>query len=601
MLWEICLVLAIVFLIAFALLLFLRNKRKERKNHINFLGAFFACVAISSSILFFPICLNIFKDSNCSTFEVVLVAFHNVIKMFVVDGDFSFIVSNIPNDVYWVSKGYLVVFAVLYVIAPILTFGFILSFFKNISSYIAYARQFYKDAFIFSELNEKSLTLAEDIFKKGRKRRIVFCNVIEDVSLENNQFIEQAKVIGAVCFKKDIVTANLNIRIKRKQLNFFAINSNQSENINVALKIIDKFRYEANSHLYVFSTEEASEILIATAFNRSIQSKPPMLKVRRVNEVRSLIDRVLYEDGYENIFNSALPSKLTEKTIHALVIGMGSHGTEMTKALSWFCQMTDYYPEISCFDKESDVLEKFKGLCPELMSDQINGKYDIEGESKNRITIYSNTDVLTTEFEELVCSISPPTYIFVSLGDDELNIHTAIKLREMFLRKGYSPRIQAVVSSSEKKIALDDITNFKNQRYDIDFVGDINSLYSEDSIIKSDIEKVALERHLKWGQEDDFWKFDYNYRSSVASAIHQKMKKLCKIPGIDKAPKERTDEELWNLRILEHCRWNAFMRSEGYVYSGFVDKSSRNDLAKMHHCLVPFKDLPLDEQIKDDD
>ncbi len=598
MLWEICLILAILFPIALVLLSFLS---KRQKSHINSFGTFFVGVVISSSILFFPICLNIFKDSNFGIFEVVLVAFHNVIKMFVVDGDFSFIVSNIPNDVYWVSKGYLVVFAALYVIAPILTFGFILSFFKNISSYIAYARQFYKDAFIFSELNEKSLTLAEDILKKRKKRRIVFCNVIEDVSFENNQFIEKAKAIGAVCLKKDIVTANLNIRIKRKQLNFFAVNSNQSENINVALKIIDKFRYEANSHLYVFSTEEASEILIATAFNRSIQSKPPMLKVRRVNEVRSLIDRVLYEDGYEYIFNSALPLKLTEKNIHALVIGMGSHGTEMTKALSWFCQMTDYYPEISCFDKRDNVLGKFKALCPELMSDQINGKYNIEGESKNRITIYSNTDVLTTEFEELVCSLSPPTYIFVSLGDDELNITAAIKLREMFLRKGYSPRIQAVVSSSEKKMALDDITNFKNQRYDIDFVGDINSLYSEDSIIKSDIEKVALERHLKWGQEDDFWKFDYNYRSSVASAIHQKMKKLCKVPGIDKAPKDRTEEELWNLRILEHCRWNAFMRSEGYVYSGSVDKSSRNDLAKMHHCLVPFKDLPLNEQIKDDD
>jgi len=59
---------------------------------------------------------------------------------------------------------------------------------------------------------------------------------------------------------------------------------------------------------------------------------------------------------------------------------------------------------------------------------------------------------------------------------------------------------------------------------------------------------------------------------------------------------DRTEEELWNLRRLEHRRWNAYMRSEGYTYAPV-----RNDLAKVHHCLVPFDDLPLKEQVKDDD
>jgi len=79
------------------------------------------------------------------------------------------------------------------------------------------------------------------------------------------------------------------------------------------------------------------------------------------------------------------------------------------------------------------------------------------------------------------------------------------------------------------------------------------------------------------------------------------MKILCEIPGIEKEPKDRTEKELWNLRILEHCRWNAYMRSEGYCYGGTVEKSGRNDLAKMHNCLVPFNELPLKEQEKDDD
>ena len=79
------------------------------------------------------------------------------------------------------------------------------------------------------------------------------------------------------------------------------------------------------------------------------------------------------------------------------------------------------------------------------------------------------------------------------------------------------------------------------------------------------------------------------------------MKKLCGIKGIEKVPQERTEQELWSIRILEHCRWNAYMRSEGYVYGGTVENSGRYDLAKTHNCLVPFADLPLKEQEKDDD
>ena len=41
------------------------------------------------------------------------------------------------------------------------------------------------------------------------------------------------------------------------------------------------------------------------------------------------------------------------------------------------------------------------------------------------------------------------------------------------------------------------------------------------------------------------------------------------------------------------------MRSEGYVYSGNPDKSSRNDLGKMHHNLVDFETLSDEDKRKD--
>ena len=53
------------------------------------------------------------------------------------------------------------------------------------------------------------------------------------------------------------------------------------------------------------------------------------------------------------------------------------------------------------------------------------------------------------------------------------------------------------------------------------------------------------------------------------------------------------------LVTLEHRRWNAYMRSEGYIYSGSRDRESRNDLAKMHPDLVSLDKLNKEDIEKD--
>jgi hypothetical protein len=161
--------------------------------------------------------------------------------------------------------------------------------------------------------------------------------------------------------------------------------------------------------------------------------------------------------------------------------------------------------------------------------------------------------------------------------------------------------IQAVVENTDMNEALDDVKHFSGKPYAIDFIGDTATLYSEEVILCPDIEKEGLARHLQYGPESDFWKYDYNYNSSVASAIHLTAKKQLELPGIALEPKQRTKEDRKALRILEHSRWNAYMRSCGYVYGGSVEKAvGRNDLAKRHNFLVTFDELPESEQQKDD-
>lgn len=112
-----------------------------------------------------------------------------------------------------------------------------------------------------------------------------------------------------------------------------------------------------------------------------------------------------------------------------------------------------------------------------------------------------------------------------------------------------------------------------------------------------DAEKLVGEERAKRiaAEEETFWKYDYNYLSSIASVIHAKLKRECNVLGIEKTPEERTEPEKVFFREMEHRRWNAYVRSEGFVYN-----KKREKLAKTHHLLIPFADLPFEEQIKDD-
>ena len=205
----------------------------------------------------------------------------------------------------------------------------------------------------------------------------------------------------------------------------------------------------------------------------------------------------------------------------------------------------------------------------------------------------------TASFAAEISAINRATFTFVSLGSDQRNITTASNLRMLFERVGCKSEIYAVLQNSAAKSTLEQATNYRGQAYNIHYIGDLESSYSVAVLIDSELEMKALARHLKWGAEEDFWKYEYNYRSSMASAIHMHVRDQLNIPGANKAEEDLTEAEIAVLEPLEHCRWNAYMRSEGYVYSGSPDKSSRNDLAKMHHNLVVFETLNEEDKMKD--
>ena len=550
-----------------------------------------ASVFLSAVLLFLPIHLQQFSGSGSGILKSILLSIHSTMRLFVLDGEFDGVAaftSGIANP--GIQTAYSLVAAVLFVVAPALTFGFVLSFFKNISAYRDLFLGFASDIYVFSELNEQALVLAGSIKNKNRRSRIVFTDVFESDGESFFELYEKAKELKAICFKKDIASINWGFHSKSRCVSLFTMGNDESENIDQSIKLVDTYRNLPNFRLYVFSSSTESEALFCFAIDGG-------MRIRRVDVTRSLINQTLYRNGFA-IFENAIDSGCDQKLISVVLIGLGQYGTEMLKTLSWFCQMDGYRVEINAFDKDPKAEEKFTMLCPELMSCEKNGT-DIPGEARYNITIHSGVDVESIEFADCLQRITHVSLVFVALGSDVQNIQTAINMRMLSERHHQHPAIQAVVYNSLRKKALESITDYRGHRYEIEFIGDLQTSYSENVIIDSELESVALNRHLKWGKERDFWAYEFNYRSSVAAAIHLKMRILCNIPGASKREDDLTAEEREIIESLEHRRWNAYMRSEGYVFSGSTAASTRNDLAKMHNDLVPFCFLNEEEKRKD--
>lgn len=561
-----------------------------KKHSFNLLNASLAGVFLSAIFMFYPIHYVLEESTPLGGWRAFLLSFFNAMQIFGAGCEFGVAQEGLALCPSGLNIVYQIWVATLFVVAPILTFGFVLSLFKNLSASIKYVMSYFKDVYIFSELNEKSLVLANDIKSKNPNAAIVFTDVFEENKENSFEMMVEAKKIRAICFKNDVLAVNFSRHSADKNVYFFMIGQNETENLNQSLKILELYSARKNTHLYVGSTSALSELTLSSGNKGEV-------KVRRINEVRSLVNRVLYERG-EILFDSARKTEDGVKQISAVIVGMGRHGTEMLKALSWFGQMDGYELKITGFDRDPLAKERLCAMAPELMSEKYNG-VKLEGEAYYKIDVHPGLEAGTASFVDEIMKIKDATYVLVSLGDDDLNISTAVNLRMYFERMKIHPVIQAIVYNSQQKRALEGIKNFSDQEYDIDFIGDMESSFVMDVIVDSKLEEEALERHLKWGVEETFWNYEYNYRSSVASAIHMRARIKCGIPGADKPAEELTEKELRAIETLEHRRWNAYMRAEGYVFSGSTDKSSRNNLAKMHHDLVDYSSLHDDEKRKD--
>ena len=510
-------------------------------------------------------------------------------------------------------------FIILAIATPLAWGSLVVALFPNITRFFRFwIFHCFRNVYLFSALNENSLMLAEDLFKKNPQSLFIFCSSRKKEALD---FSEQAYLHGFLLYERSIENF---IRSKRcrKKWSYFFISENQDENLEYTKVVAEKSQVDSNSIFYLFSEHEEAPLVLASLEKKGF---PVIL----VNRNRFIAETLVFEHPLFDVINN--------NEISVLLIGAGKIGKEILKTISWSGQFgEDYKLNITVLDKNADIIEKKFALeCLEFLENDYGTKVSIS---------FIKTDIETSELQNhLDTHCANTNYICVCLGNDALNIKTALYLRAYYMRKNVrnsrKPFIAVEVKNSLKNSLVSHFTvphSKGSGNYNLVPFAANSSVYST-ALLESPISAMAMNAHYiyelqrlngKTTEEEarkSFYLNEVSVRSTRANVIHIKTKLFllgyeakprneCNEYEKQESPKlvaeleERLKEPKTLLRLarIEHDRWNAYMRAEGWCKATKTQQeeagSRRNDRAKLHACICSWDELDtVDVGIKKSD
>ena len=541
-------------------ILFAINKAKKGKS---FMLTILVAISISVAIFIYP---GFNGDSNIIVNLINTVYY--IIQAWLLNADISLVQNeNIGNELMqiWVCAELLSL--------PILTAGTVLETLQKYFGKMKMAFIGKNDLHIFSDVNDKTVKIAELIKKDFTKDKIIFCKY----NSSNDQIFTVRR--KGIYTKDDITT--LNIKLSDRNTKFYMISQNEDEVLDQTITLIEKYRKQKCEILCFTSNEENKMILD---------------ELDKGNVVVNIIDEI-QGSIYHLLIKHPLYQNTQNNRIKALIVGLGHVGKEAFKSIMWCGQMPKYSLEMNVIEKDEEKVKELSFECPEIF----------EHAEQYHLNCYLN-DIRELEMnKELQEQLKDTNYVIVATGDEENNIKIAKNLRRIFLENSsVEPEIFIWMEESIKKEKVKNIKNY----FIFKTFGDYNETYG--SIRKnSELEKLAIKLHLTYNDKDinlkEYNKIEYNKKSSRAMALHLKYKLYPYIKRDEKGKmiNGEIDRILQDENILaeitesEHNRWLTYLRTEGYKYEPeqIAEKyfakvgKLREYFLKMHPALVEWNQL----------
>ena len=651
-----CAILSPLVFLAVALGLNIWRKRSDfLGKYLSGFYCFAAGVFLALTIILFPVSAQSYaEDFNFWGIRALFLSIHTAMRCFILDGELDMMNAATVHLPQAFRLWYTFYGAVLYVLAPVMTVGFILSFFRNFTTKMRIAWQSRKPVFYFSELNHTALTLAADVREKNPDALIVFADVYPEDGEDSYEMRKEAERIRAFCVRDDV--EDLISRKNDRQVEYFLIGEEQGENMSQAVTIAEASMGLFNKKIFVFSDSEEDEGIIESVdwtpqislarkeaertklseveFNKQI------MKLRLVNVQKQLAWSIVAQ---KELFECIRKDENGENVLSALIIGFGRYGTEFFKTLLWFGQMAGCRLEINIVDI-ADGSDPEKPDAESLISWKMPGVLlhndeRVPGEDFYSVRTFSGINAGSGAFRDMFLNadgtpkddetgrrLRRTTWILTSMGDDNANIGQALAMRRIFDQlndvntasgkpEGTElPRIFAIVLDNEKAEKLNSgkgLINYKEIPYHVRAIGKLSERYGYDAVYPKQTEDDAFRYHVEWDEAErekqlrsagndaakraaieeqfdrqrrenyiKYERFSYFRDSSIAKSLHK--------IAVHANPAISTEQEL----ELEQMRWNAYMRTNGYLHG---DRSDSR--AKLHKELRRFE-AKDEEQMK---
>ena len=537
---------------------------------------------------------------------------------------------------------YYVLTTMLAVFAPLTSATFLFEVATKLFAKARAGRKKGKKKYIFSELNEESIALAKSVYLSHKKQKqpcsILFADAYRLESKSLPALRARAMEIGAICLEDGV--SDLRYRVDKKgELIYFLINHDEWTNLDLLLSLTREADEDLRAYwkgakkvsLYVFSHNGEADVIAKEIYEKSVKQGENNLVVKVVRDATSLAYKLLQDKPlFLPLENVELGAE--KERISVAILGGGKIGREFLSTAYWCGQMLNRQGEkmpfeISVFSADAKALEeKLRFEMPEIFSD--GEKPSQKGAWRYCSLAFYDVEFGTQAFETAFENCTDCTYALVAMGDDELNFRAATwlsrRLDGAYAGSQIRPVVNFVLESEELHALL-------KKRYDGDGAarkcimnpfGCLAERYDfTENIQCNDLEDMGWQMNVRYQRSGNatsalvavkdeeiakeigyvscvtptaktdepstptnaYLSDGYSRRSSMASALHGAYKRFSAV-----------DEQA--LIGIEHCRWNAFTRTNGYslpTAQEFLEFcfdgqafQTRSHLQKLHACLV---------------
>lgn len=190
--------------------------------------------------------------------------------------------------------------SLLTVIAPILGYAVVLDVLTKVFPKLRYKLTMFRRHFYFSELNERSVALAESIvnenFKGFNRPLFVFTDsYVDDDNEKSAELLLKAKALGAVCLSDDILHLTPSPTVWEKY--YFLMDLEEMNNLETLAALVTPkdFLKLKRTHIYVFYQNDSYEYTERKLVGKLEES----LGKLRVKEVEKEKEKIAKEIQYE--------------------------------------------------------------------------------------------------------------------------------------------------------------------------------------------------------------------------------------------------------------------------------------------------------------